>query len=174
MKRLLLPLAALLAAGCGPISPDPTRVERDDLAPTGTVRVAVVTDNPVLGRPDPSRGEPAGTTAVLGKALGTHARLPVRLVEYASEGKLVEDAAAGAWDVSAVPCRPERKGLDYVLPHYEVAVGSGPATAICMVVPQGREQGRNFVAGFVLRAKSQGIAARAIEESGLQGVTVTQ
>jgi hypothetical protein len=170
MSRVL-PLLLAVSVGACAISPDPTRIQRDELAPTGTLRVAVYTGNPVIGSTDPLRGEPRGTTAALGKALGVHAGLPVRLVAYADEGKLLADAAAGAWDVTALACEPER-ALEYARPHLLVGAQGGAPVRICLAVPAGRKAALNYVVGFVLRAKSQGLVARAIADARLSGVSV--
>jgi len=172
MLRYLPVLVAVLASGCA-VSPDPTRIERDELAPTGVLRVAVYTGNPVIGSPDPRFGEPRGPTASLGKALGVHAGLPVQLIAYADEDKLLADAPRGRWDVTALACEPER-ALEYARPHLLVGARGSAAARVCFAVPAGRDAALDFVTGFVLRAKAQGLVARAIEESGLHGVRVAR
>lgn len=172
MLRYLPVLVAALAAGCA-VSPDPTRIERDELAPAGVLRVAVYTGNPAIGAPDPLRGEPSGTTASLGKALGVHAGVPVQLIGYADEGKLLADAPRDRWDVTALPCEPEH-ALEYARPHLRVGASSGAGVPICFAVPAGRQAALSYVTGFVLRAKAQGLVARAIAESGLSDVQVTR
>jgi polar amino acid transport system substrate-binding protein len=258
MIRFLLSLVAVLMSGCA-TSPDATSLERHELAPTGVLRVAVFTGNPVIGSPDPVLGEPKGTTALLGKELAAQAGVLARVIEYTSVAKLVEDAKAGAWDVAVVAYDPARLGvLEFAPPHMvvdltflvapgsrirdvaevdqtgvSVAAARGAATTLylertlkqakvvpaanepaafaliregraqayaqnrymllgladqlpgarvlddhfsvaemCLVLPKGRTAARNYVAGFVLRAKSQGTVARAIAESGLRGVSV--
>jgi polar amino acid transport system substrate-binding protein len=172
MNRFLLWLVAVLAGGCV-IAPEPTRLQKDELAPTGVLRVAVFTGNPVIGRPDPLHGEPTGPTAMIGRALAEHAGMLSRPIEYTSTAKMVDDARAGAWDVAAVTCEPARPGeLEYTLPYLAVGERGKPVAEMCLVLPKGRSAARDYVAGFVLRAKSQGTIARAIEQSGLRGVYV--
>ena len=170
MSRVL-PLLLAVSVGACAVAPDPTRIERDELAPTGTLRVAVFTGNPVIGSPDPLHGEPRGTTAELGKALGVDAGLTVRLIAYADEAKLIADAAAGAWDVTALACEPER-ALEYARPHLLVGARGGAPARICFAVLSGHKAALSYVTGFVLRAKSQGLVARAIADAGLSGVSV--
>jgi polar amino acid transport system substrate-binding protein len=170
MLRYLPVLVAALASGCA-VSPDPTRIERDELAPTGVLRVAVYTGNPVIGSPDPRRGEPSGPTASLGKALGVHAGLPVQLIAYADESKMLADAPQDRWDVAALACEPER-ALEYARPHLLAGARGSAGVPICLAVPAGRREALDYVTGFVLRAKAQGLVARAIAESGLTGARV--
>lgn len=167
MNRFLLSLVAVLA-GCA-TAPDPTSLEGHELAPTGVLRVAVFTGNPLIGRPDPLHGEPLGPGAALGKELAWHAGLLARLIEYTSLAKMVDDAAAGAWDVAAVPCgAAPLQALEYAPPYLYAGDRIKPAVEICPVVPKGRSAARSYLAGFVLRARSQGAVARAIEESDLR------
>jgi polar amino acid transport system substrate-binding protein len=94
---------------------------RTQLAPTGTLRVAVLTSNPVIGGKN-SAGELSGTTVELGRALAASAGVPVRMLEYTAVNKLVEDAAltgsGGAWDVTVVAFDPARRNvLDFAPAH---------------------------------------------------------
>ncbi len=94
---------------------------RAQLAPTGTLRVAVLTSNPVIGGKN-SAGELSGTTVEIGRALAASAGVPVRMLEYTAVNKLVEDAAltgtGGAWDVTVVAFDPARRNvLDFAPAH---------------------------------------------------------
>jgi polar amino acid transport system substrate-binding protein len=123
--------AAAMVAGCGSIPTMPTATAKAELAPTGTLRVAVFTGNPVIGSKGATSGEVVGTTATLGRELGARAGLPATLVEYTAVGRMVEDAKAGAWDIAVVAFDPARRNvLDFAPPHmvvdltYLVAPGS--------------------------------------------------
>jgi polar amino acid transport system substrate-binding protein len=92
------------------------------LAPTGVLRVAVLTSNPIIGAKDPGTGELSGTTVALGRALAERAGIPVRMIEYTAVNKLVEDAAltpsGGVWDVTVVAIDPARRNvLDFAPAH---------------------------------------------------------
>ncbi len=69
--RVLAPFFALAIAGCAGAPPAPTPAAKAELAPTGTLRVAVFTGNPVLGTRSRNTGHVTGTTATLGRALGS-------------------------------------------------------------------------------------------------------
>jgi len=111
------PQPASKSASPPQISPE----ARSQLAPTGTLRVAVLTSNPVIGGKN-SSGELSGTTVEIGRALAAAAGVPVRMIEYTAVNKLVEDAAltgtGGAWDVTVVAFDPARRNvLDFAPAH---------------------------------------------------------
>ena len=110
---------------------EPTAAQRSELAPTGALRVAVFTGNPVLGSVDKSSGEVGGTTATLGRALADAAGVPAKIIGYSAIAKMVDEAKTGAWDVAVVAYDPSRMGvLEFAPPHivvdltYMVAPGS--------------------------------------------------
>jgi polar amino acid transport system substrate-binding protein len=124
-------LAAFLAAGCASAPPAPTQAQKSQLAPTGTLRVAVFTGNPVLGTADKASGEVKGTTAAMGRALAQAAGVPVKIVGYSAIAKMVDDARTGEWDVAVVAFDPSRRNIvEFAPPHivvdltYLVAPGS--------------------------------------------------
>jgi polar amino acid transport system substrate-binding protein len=122
---------AAVAAGCGVVPTAPSSAAKAELAPSGALRVAVFTRNPVIGNKDKATGELKGTTVALGRALAGQAGVPATLIEYTAIAKLVEDAKTGAWDIAVVAFDPARRGvLDFAPPHmvvdltYLVAPGS--------------------------------------------------
>jgi polar amino acid transport system substrate-binding protein len=113
-------LTALLS-GCAAAPPAPDAAAKRELAPSGSLRVAVFTGNPVIGSRDKASGEVVGTTAILGRELAQQAGLPVQVIEYTSVAKLVEDAKTAAWDVAVVAFDPGRRNvLDFAPPHLSV------------------------------------------------------
>jgi polar amino acid transport system substrate-binding protein len=130
---LAMPYTALTVflAACASAPPAPTPAAKSELAPTGTLRVAVFTGNPVLGSRDKETGEVSGTTASMGRALAQAAGVPARIIGYGAIAKLVEDAKTGEWDIAVVAFDPARRNvLDFAPPHivvdltYLVAPGS--------------------------------------------------
>src|SRR5436190_5375992 len=99
MKFRTVVCAAAIMAGCASTAPS-TEV-KSQLAPTGELRVAVLTSNPIIHR----------TTPALGRELGAHAGVPAKLIDYGAVNKLMEDAAKGAWDVAVVAIDPERRAI---------------------------------------------------------------
>jgi len=160
-------VAAAALAGCAAMAPAPvpTQIAKFDLAPSGTLRVAVFTANPVIGTRDAS-GELRGTTVLLGKDLAASAGVPVKYVEYTVLAKMVEDAKA--WDVAVVAFDPARRNmLDFAPPHMVM-----DRVQFCLALPKGRSNALDYVGTFVEHAKNSGAVARAIEQSGLRGVSV--
>lgn len=128
---LYLSVFALAIAGCASAPPAPTPAQKSELAPTGTLRVAVFTGNPVLGSRDKQTGEVNGTTAAMGRALAGAAGIPVKIIGYGAIAKLVDDAKTGEWDVAVVAFDPSRRNIvEFAPPHivvdltYMVAPGS--------------------------------------------------
>ena len=128
---LVVSVLAVAIAGCASAPPAPTPAQKSELAPTGTLRVAVFTGNPVLGTADKASGEVSGTTATLGRALAQAAGVPARIIGYSAIAKMVEDAKTGEWDVAVVAFDPARRNVvDFAPPHivvdltYLVAPGS--------------------------------------------------
>jgi len=128
---LYVSVLAVAIAGCASAPPAPTPAQKSELAPTGTLRVAVFTGNPVLGTADKASGEVSGTTATLGRALAQAAGVPARIIGYSAIAKMVEDAKTGEWDVAVVAFDPARRNVvDFAPPHivvdltYLVAPGS--------------------------------------------------
>src|SRR5215467_765147 len=122
---------AVFLAGCASAPPAPTAAQKAELAPTGTLRVAVFTGNPVLGAVDKGSGEVSGTTATLGRELAIAAGVPAKVVGYSAIAKMVDDAKTGEWDVAVVAYDPSRRNIvEFAPPHivvdltYMVAPGS--------------------------------------------------
>jgi polar amino acid transport system substrate-binding protein len=132
MKTIVLLGALAIAAGCAQTPPAPSPEARApapspeakaQLAPSGTLRVAVLTSNPIIGAKDASSGELKGTTVELGRALAASAGVPARMIEYAAIPKLMEDAGTNAWDVAVVAIDPARRSLVDFAPAHLAADG---------------------------------------------------
>jgi polar amino acid transport system substrate-binding protein len=124
---------AAVTGGCSSAPTAPTAAATAELAPTGTLRVAVFTGNPVIGSKGKMPGEVTGTTVILGRELAARAGVPATLIEYTAVGKMVEDAQAGAWDIAVVAFDPARRNLvDFAPPHMVVDLTYllGPGSAI--------------------------------------------
>ena len=117
MRAFLAAVSSLLfAAGCSQSPTKPSAEARAQLAPTGALRVAVLTSNPIIGSKDVSGLK--GTTVDLGRALAAGAGVPATMIEYTAIPKLMEDANAGVWDVAVVAIDPARRSIvDFSPPH---------------------------------------------------------
>src|SRR5258706_463244 len=182
MKNTSVALCAVILCGCASTGLPPE--VKSQLAPTGELRVAVLTSNPIIHR----------TTPDLGRELAAHAGVPVKLIEYGAVNRLMEDAAKGAWDVTVVAIDPERRAIvDFAPAHLNaegfltvlVPPGSAarrmadidqPGMRIAAVRGAATQMvlSRSLKSATVLaaeneEAKSSGAVRRAIEAAGLQG-----
>jgi polar amino acid transport system substrate-binding protein len=102
-----------------------------DLAPTGTLRVAINYGNPVLAQKDGATGEPRGVSADLAGELARRTGLRFEFVTFDAAGKVFAALAEGAWDVAFLAIDPNRaKEIDFTAPYviiegtYMVPAGS--------------------------------------------------
>ena len=110
MNALALLVAGLLAA-FSPARADPRENVLKELAPTGTLRVAIGVGPAASAfycTRDPLSGRPRGVAVDLGAELSRMLRVPVEYVEYQSSGEITEAGKAGAWDVTFMPFDAER------------------------------------------------------------------
>jgi polar amino acid transport system substrate-binding protein len=115
---VLVPLVVSQLVGCATAPRPATRAQ---LAPSGTLRVAVFTGNPVIGTKNPETGEVSGTTVTLGRALAVQAGIPAAIREYTAVSQLMDDAESGAWDIAVVAYDPARRSvIDYAPAHIAV------------------------------------------------------
>lgn len=112
MKRLLA--AVFVLAGCA--ATGPSQEAKTQLAPTGALRVAVLTSNPIIGTK--SGAEVGGTTVILGRDLAARAGLAAQIIDYPAVNRLMEDAGKNVWDVAVVAIDPARTSIvDFAPPH---------------------------------------------------------
>lgn len=108
---------------------DPAAIK--DLAPTGTLRIGVVSAPSkstffVVKRAD---GEPDGVTVDLGRALGRKLGLPVVFTVAPNSGEITEATKSGALDVAFMPVDDVRKALVDFGPAYVIAANTYLVTA---------------------------------------------
>ena len=94
---------------------------RNELAPTGKLRVGINYGNPVLATRDPASGELRGVAVDLARELGRRIDLPVELVGFDAAGKMFEAVRAGAWDVAFLAIDPGRADeIDFTAAYIEI------------------------------------------------------
>ena len=114
---LVLGISAMMAV---PASADALR---DEIAPTGKLRVAIAI-SPAGGAFWSTKTETGGYAGVpvdLGKAMADQLGLAVEYVVYPNSGQITDAASTGAWDVTFLPKDPEREAKMSFGPIYEVA-----------------------------------------------------
>jgi polar amino acid transport system substrate-binding protein len=100
---------------------DSTSAARAELAPTGTLRVALNMSNFLLTATDPQTGEPGGIAADLGRELGRRLGVPVTLLPYPNPGALADAAPTGVWDVGFIGAEPQRAhAIDFTAAYVEI------------------------------------------------------
>ena len=103
----------------GPVAP--SAAIKAELAPTGALRIAVFTGNPLIGTRGETSGDITGPTVSLGRALAERVGVPAFVIEYTSTAKLVEAAGANAWDVTVIGVDPARNDVvDFAPAHLTV------------------------------------------------------
>jgi polar amino acid transport system substrate-binding protein len=100
---------------------DSIAAARAELAPTGTLRVALNMSNFLLTATDPGTGEPCGVAADLGRELGQRLGVPVTLLPYPNPGALADAAPTGVWDVGFIGAEPQRAhAIDFTAAYVEI------------------------------------------------------
>ena len=114
---LVLGISAMMAV---PASADALR---DEIAPTGKLRVAIAI-SPAGGAFWSTKNEAGGYAGVpvdLGKAMAAQLGVPVEYVAYDNSGQITDAAAKGRWDVTFLPKDAVRTTKMGFGPIYEVA-----------------------------------------------------
>jgi len=95
---------------------------RDDIAPTGKLRVAIAI-SPAGGAFWSTKTEAgyAGVPVDLGKEMAAQLGVPVEYVVHQNSGQITDAAGKGTWDVTWLPKDPERETRMMFGPIYEVA-----------------------------------------------------
>src|SRR6266481_170084 len=117
LAGLVLVASAVMAA---PASADALK---DEIAPTGKLRVAIAI-SPAGGAFWSTKTEAGGYAGVpvdLGKEMAAQLGVPVEYVVHNNSGQITDAAAKGTWDVTFLPKDPEREARMSFGPVYEVA-----------------------------------------------------
>ncbi|WP_284617651.1 transporter substrate-binding domain-containing protein [Aquabacterium humicola] len=113
----------LLAAACAMAPPDPDEGVRRALAPTGALRVGLISV-PVHALRDPYSGELRGVSHDLGRALAARLGVPFEPIVYPNPAAYVAAGQAGQWDIGSLGVTSARESVfDFVQPHLEVDHG---------------------------------------------------
>lgn len=96
---------------------------REALAPTGTLRVGLISV-PVHSVRDPYSGELKGVSHDLGRELASRLAVPFEPIVYPNPAAYVAAGNAGAWDIGSLGVTAERQALfDLAQPHLSVEYG---------------------------------------------------
>ncbi len=113
---LVLGASVMMAS---PASADPLR---DEIAPTGKLRVAIAISaaGGAFWSTRNEAGDYAGVPVDLGKEMASQLGVPVEYVVHQNSGQITDAASKGTWDVSFLPKDPEREARMSFGPTYEV------------------------------------------------------
>jgi len=94
------------------------QTDKDQLAPSGKLRIGINYGNAVLAKRDAASGELHGVAVDLARELGRRCELGVELVAFESAGKMAAAVKAGAWDAAFLAVEPGRAGeLAFTAPY---------------------------------------------------------
>jgi polar amino acid transport system substrate-binding protein len=113
----------VLAASVALAVPASADALKDEIAPTGKLRVAIAI-SAAGGAFWSTRNEAGGFAGVpvdLGKEMAAQLGVPVEYVAYQNSGQITDAASKGAWDVTFVPKDGEREAIMSFGPTYELA-----------------------------------------------------
>ena len=117
-------MVGLLVAGCAGLASAPDQEERQALAPTGKLRVALYLGAPASIVRAATLDESKGVGFDLGKELARRIGVPFEPVVYPSPGAIVGGLKGGEWDVTFFGPSPERESvLDFTAPFLVIEHG---------------------------------------------------
>lgn len=123
LRSAAIALLALLVSACVVGPADPGESVRRALAPTGKLRVGLISV-PVHSIRDPYSGELRGVSHDLGRELASRLGVPFEPIVYPNPAAYVAAGQAGQWDVGSLGVATERLALfDLAQPHLEVDYG---------------------------------------------------
>src|SRR6188474_46637 len=112
--RRVLAAVALLVSACATQSTMPTVEEKQSLAPTGKLRVAMLATNPSYATKDPVTGELKGPSVDFGRLVAQRLGVPMEPVSYRAISEVIGSATKDEWDLVAVGVNPDRqKVIDF-------------------------------------------------------------
>jgi polar amino acid transport system substrate-binding protein len=116
-------VVAALVAACATPGDEPSDAVRNAIAPTGTLRVGLISV-PVHTLRDPYSGELRGVSHDLGRELAARLGVPFEPIVYPNPAAYVAAGQAGRWDVGSLGLTAERMAwFDLASPHLDVDHG---------------------------------------------------
>jgi polar amino acid transport system substrate-binding protein len=127
--RLLTALLCLFLIACASTPHAPTPETLAALAPTGKLRVALYTGNPLQVIREPASQEMKGVGFDLGKELARRMGVSFEPVIYPSVGAVLGAIASSDWDIAVLVVSAARNEVDFTTALVEIELG--------YLVPQG-------------------------------------
>jgi polar amino acid transport system substrate-binding protein len=124
IRWLITAVVGLLIAGCTGIATTPSQEERQALAPTGKLRVALYLGAPASIIRGATLDESKGVGFDLGKELARRIGVPFEPVVYPSPGAIMGGLKSGEWDLTFFGPSPGRESvLNFTAPFLVIEHG---------------------------------------------------
>lgn len=149
---------ALLVAACAAPSTSVAPEVRANVAPTGKLRVGVVSATPQM----------KGVGVDIGREMASRLGVPVELVRYETPSALWVGVTRNEWDVASAPIDPQR-ATDMNFTSAYLYLGEQP---IALAVPRGRTAAYSYAYDFIEDLKASGFVGEALSRDGLAGARV--
>ncbi len=92
-----------------------------EMAPTGTLRVALNMINFLLISGKSPEGVPVGVAPDLARTIADRIGVPLQLIQYGSPGELADDADQNVWDIGLIGAEPVRaQKIDFSTAYVEI------------------------------------------------------
>lgn len=92
-----------------------------EMAPTGTLRVALNMINFLLISGKNPEGVPVGVAPDLARTIADRIGVPLQLIQYGSPGELADDADKNIWDIGLIGAEPVRaQKIDFSTAYVEI------------------------------------------------------
>jgi polar amino acid transport system substrate-binding protein len=118
VKTLLVSAALLLLSACATQPTAPTAEEKQSLARTGKLRLAILGTNPSYATKDATTGEFKGPSIDFGRQVAQRLGVPLEIVPYAAVSALFTSATKDEWDLVTIGINPDReKVVEFAAPH---------------------------------------------------------
>ncbi|MFM7007957.1 MAG: transporter substrate-binding domain-containing protein [Betaproteobacteria bacterium] len=92
-----------------------------EMAPTGTLRVALNMINFLLISGKNPEGVPVGVAPDLARTIADRIGVPLQLIQYGSPGELADDADKDIWDIGLIGAEPVRaQKIDFSTAYVEI------------------------------------------------------
>ena len=111
MKRAVSLLASLLVAACATVTSEAPPAAKAELAPTGSLRIALIAVNPLFVTQGTPPGETRGMGVEIARRLAARIGVPMKPVLYPNVAALMESTGRREWDITCLPVTPERANL---------------------------------------------------------------
>ena len=156
MKQVLSILLLLLASACATVGPAVPPAAKAELAPTGSLRVALLAPNPLLVTQNTPPGVVTGIAVEIANRLASRLGVPMTPVLYPTIAPLLESARRGEWDITFLPIDPERAALmNFTAPYmYSESTFLVPARSTARRIADVDQTGMTIVA--VARSTQEG------------------